>query len=342
MTSLRVFRLLVLIVVLAVGPAALGLPFLPGPAVVSGDEGKDEAGKGDDKDGEDEKKEKEKEKDDERGGDEKGVAPVAGYRVEVTCDFNPTSVQTTCTFAGQAPDGGKDVGHVDLPAEEVCAPVVGGDAEYVDPDPNTRVVGYKSRGGEGRFTLEIEGEVVTGGTATYWFKTCDGVFPARGPGLVCGGADRVAEDAEPDEERSYELQTPAPSGTAAPATTPGPVLTPDPPETDGTILVQAYACDVATAPEGYDWYGACEPAAAGTVFRLEVRREAGLASQATASTDADGRATFEALSPGDYRLTQVDTDWCHAESDNVDGQGDVVVEAGGRATVWVFACAGAP
>jgi len=51
-------------------------------------------------------------------------------------------------------------------------------------------------------------------------------------------------------------------------------------------------------------------------------------------------ATFASLDPGAYRLDLTGIDWCHAESDNVDASGDVVVEAGAEATVWIFTCTG--
>jgi hypothetical protein len=40
-------------------------------------------------------------------------------------------------------------------------------------------------------------------------------------------------------------------------------------------------------------------------------------------------------------LQEVDATWCHAESDSVDAQGQVVVAAGERASVWIFNCVGA-
>jgi hypothetical protein len=55
--------------------------------------------------------------------------------------------------------------------------------------------------------------------------------------------------------------------------------------------------------------------------------------------DANGVLRLEDLAPGRYRLVQTDVDWCHAESDRVDDQGSVVVNAGERASVWIFNCA---
>lgn len=87
--------------------------------------------------------------------------------------------------------GAKDVSHVDVPEAAVCAEVVGGDYEYVSPDPNTGVTGFKSKGGRGTLTLVLAGEVRVDGTATYAIKSGDGVFRVDGPGLVCDAADEV-------------------------------------------------------------------------------------------------------------------------------------------------------
>ncbi len=51
-----------------------------------------------------------------------------------------------------------------------------------------------------------------------------------------------------------------------------------------------------------------------------------------------GEATFADLPPGRYDLDDVDGAWCHAESDAVNAEGDVVVEAGVATTVWLFYC----
>jgi hypothetical protein len=60
---------------------------------------------------------------------------------------------------------------------------------------------------------------------------------------------------------------------------------------------------------------------------------------AAQSAAADGICRFGGLPPGIYRLEQTNGDWCHAESNSVNEQGDVIVEAGALATVWIFHCA---
>ena len=48
--------------------------------------------------------------------------------------------------------------------------------------------------------------------------------------------------------------------------------------------------------------------------------------------------SVEDLAPGPYRLVQSDADWCHAESDRVDDRGNVIVNPGEQASVWIFDC----
>ena len=47
---------------------------------------------------------------------------------------------------------------------------------------------------------------------------------------------------------------------------------------------------------------------------------------------------FPNLAPGAYALTSLTGGWCHAESDGVDAQGQLLVAAGQRVGVWLFAC----
>jgi hypothetical protein len=105
------------------------------------------------------------------------------------------------------------------------------------------VTGYKSTGDEGTITLVLGGDVAPAGTATYWFETGDGVFPATGPGLSC--AESTTE---------FTLQQ-----------TPAATQVPDEgkevaaPET-GELLVLMYTCtDVPEDRTGYDWFGECDP-----------------------------------------------------------------------------------
>jgi hypothetical protein len=65
---------------------------------------------------------------------------------------------------------------------------------------------------------------------------------------------------------------------------------------------------------------------------------AGTANGIAAETDGAGEVVFSGLEPGTYDLTLLDGSWCHAKSDRVTAESDVVVEAGQESTVWVFLC----
>src|SRR4029079_10105893 len=89
--------------------------------------------------------------------------PLAAYTVHAECTYEPALDQTTCDFDADSPAGGTKINLLDLPSDEICAPVVGGDARYVDPDPNTGVIGYRSTDPEGKFTLVSSRPVHTAG-----------------------------------------------------------------------------------------------------------------------------------------------------------------------------------
>ena len=207
----------------------------------------------------------------------------------------------------------------------------------LDPDPVTGVSGYTSSGGEDALNLVLDGVASPGGLATYLVKVTGDVLPARGPALQCARFQLQAE------------QTPVPRPTTEPATIPTqdpvtpvtdeatPESTTELTDSTGSIVVEIYDCPIATPAADYDWFGECDRAAEGNRFRLVPAGE----DQATsdqAVSDAGGQARFSLLDPGLYVLTQLERDWCHAKSDGVDEQGNVVVTAGQRTTVWVFSC----
>jgi uncharacterized surface anchored protein len=109
----------------------------------------------------------------------------------------------------------------------------------------------------------------------------------------------------------------------------------------GAITVYKYACPVTVPPRGFDWYDRCDPQGAGVQFSLSVWDGSRFLPVVSAATDGDGILRFTRLQPGTYDLKEVDATWCHAESDSVNAQGQVVVAAGERASVWIFNCVGA-
>ena len=110
--------------------------------------------------------------------------------------------------------------------------------------------------------------------------------------------------------------------------------------TTGTVAVAKLGCPVTTPPPGYDWDNECQPQGAGVRFTLSVVTKDGLVPRASAATNDDGLLLFDALPPGTYALREVTGPWCRAKSDAVDAQGNVVVTAGRRSSVWVYNCLG--
>jgi hypothetical protein len=301
------------------------------------------------------------------------VAKLAAYRIEVSCAYDDGADRTTCTCTPRAASGASPVKRLTLAPSDVCAEVVAGDFEVsasvsdqrratgdktgtkdnsdnggqasagnggeanaeanggnvavqggdnvaVDAsggaasadasggDNNVAIVGggghdrdrgLASRVGKAVLTLTLAGNVEATGSATYWCETDAGLFPALGPALA-----RVNDDISKDA---------------------------------GAIVLRAADCDVNRAQQGFDWYGECRRPAKlrvrlsgqdGDCYKEQGRYEAG----------ADGRRTVGKLAPGPYLITPDGDTWCHAECDDVDDKGNVVVKANQRTTVWLFNC----
>lgn len=242
------------------------------------------------------------------------VEPDAGYGIDVACTVAGDATRTACTFSAVTPAGGKAPSDLVIPEDTVCARVIGGDFSTVAPDPITNVTGYRATG-HGSSTLVLNGQITLGGSATYWIKAANEVFPAPGARLVCG-----------DLAASTTTESTPPTATVAMPTT-------------GTVRVNTYTCTgVPADTSAFDWYSAC---AAGGEHRYALTLAAGDATDAHATDTANtGAATFLGLPPGTYDLHDVNAKWCHAESNNVNAQGNVVVEANKETTVWFFYCDG--
>jgi hypothetical protein len=301
------------------------------------DEGQGNAGQDAKKDPKEKKPKKDKkDKDDDESAPEPVqvivVEPATGYRVTVGCHTDVERDESTCVFAGVALADGEEVGGLAVPEATVCTSVVTGDFAMNDggtteesvtlssesTDTNWYALGsgyrgpaFVSKDQPDVLTLVLAGTVETAGTATYWLRTDDGVAAATGPGLRC---------------------TPANTTAAAPA------------DQTGAIVVQAFTCPFETAPANtatLDWFAECAQPAPDATFELTALDGDNTGAQQTESVDANGVLRVEDLSPGDYRLVQTSTDWCHAESDRVDDQGNVIVNPGERASVWIFNCTAA-
>lgn len=318
-------RLLILTLLLAgtLAVPAIGQEGFVATADDYGDDDDDNEGRGNDDDDDDDNqgrgndKDKKDKKDKNAKKDKENVTAVADYRVEVTCEPTNDGADTACTFAPVAPEGGKKVSHLVIPDDVVCAEVIGGDGDFVDPDPNVRVTGYRFTGNT-PYTLVLEGEVTTLSTATYWVKAANYVYPATGAALACDIAATLDESTPPAGK-------PTPEPTAPPAAT-------------GTIVVEAYACaNIPADTSDFDWYGACAPDT--TVHSYQLAQDTDATNPLhTADSDDTGTAAFGDLAPGAYNLDDTGDRWCHAESDSVNAEGNVVVEAGVTSTVWLFYC----
>ncbi len=272
----------------------------------SGESGDHDRGHGNDPDGVDE---------DNPGKGKKTVVSLADYGVDVHCETDEKAGASTCTFAGVAPDGGKKIGFLQVPDDNICAEVVSSSGERADPEPHTHLSGYTSKGNTGALELVIAGTVMpSDGEATYWIKAGGDTFPANGPAIAC-------VDAQAEEDRPTDAPT---EPDSLPAT--------------GAVVVKLSTCtDVPADTSGYDWFGACETGGASVSMEL-APTDASPGQPGTVDTDADGVATFTDQAPGTYTLDAVDASWCHAASDSVDADGNVVVEPGRSATVWIFMC----
>ncbi|MDQ3695553.1 MAG: SpaA isopeptide-forming pilin-related protein, partial [Chloroflexota bacterium] len=110
--------------------------------------------------------------------------------------------------------------------------------------------------------------------------------------------------------------------------------------TTGSIVIHKYGCAATTYPPGYDWFRECESQGAGVQFALSFFDGTQFVPRSTGATSEDGLLRFNRVPPGTYRLQEIGAAWCHAESDSVNAQGDVIVQAGQRANVWIFNCLG--
>jgi hypothetical protein len=155
-----------------------------------------------------------------------------------------------------------------------------------------------------KLTLELEGNVVPGRQTTYWVDTDIGRRPASGPALV-----QMAEETE----------------------------------NTGAIIAEAKVCDIPQPQQGFDWFGQCTAPVTGMSFSLYPQSGAST-PLATSDTNAQGRARFGNLPAGTYQLKpegalgSESMIWCYAESDRVDANGNIIVEADAESHVWSFTC----
>lgn len=106
----------------------------------------------------------------------------------------------------------------------------------------------------------------------------------------------------------------------------------------GAIQVRKFTCDAASYPADYDYDANCDPSQTGVKFALSFWDGSKYVPRVTGVTNENGLLNFGQLQPGTYQLKEVGGTWCHAESDDVNSKGDLIVRAGQRTTVWIFNC----
>ena len=209
-----------------------------------------------------------------------------------------------------ASGGSVTVGDVSGDENDIAIDASGGtaSADASGGDNNVAIAGGGQVGDEATqlvelstLSLELEGNVVPGKLTTYWVDTDIGRRPAPGAALV------QVDDAPPDA---------------------------------GAIIAEARLCPIAQPQEGYDWFGQCTTPAVDMPFTLAPASGGDGSLPAALASNAQGRARFGELAPGAYLLQPEGTPWCYAESDRVDDNGNVLVEAGVESHVWSFVCDG--
>ncbi len=149
--------------------------------------------------------------------------------IEADCAYSGEMQRSTCTFSAA---GTGNVESLIVPRDILCAGVDGGDFEEVDFDVNAQPSGTglkstRQEEGAAVVTIELDGEVTTAATATYWCETDLGeLVPVTGPGLRCEG-------------------NPAPTAV-------------DVSNNSGAVVVYAQSCDVASANADVAWFDVCQ------------------------------------------------------------------------------------
>jgi hypothetical protein len=235
------------------------------------------------------------------------VVTTLPYHIGVTCDYDTATDQTSCLFIGSGPEEASPIVAILLPTDVLCGAVVETDAELVDGSEGS-VHRYRSTARDQesrpRCTIVFAGRVAPAESAIYWCETKDGTFPAEGDGLSC------------PQEASAEAIS----------------------DSTGAVLVYPLRCPASDKSGDYDWYASCPPDPEARTFELRRVGEMVVSEALTAGSTGTEPARFLLLAPGGYALTEVGGDWCHAESDNISDEGELIVEAGKRTNVWVFHC----
>jgi hypothetical protein len=151
------------------------------------------------------------------------------------------------------------------------------------------------------------------------------------------GEDDDDHDRGRGNDDDDEVVIVAPDVTPVPApVTPEATATPDA-ATTGTLRVVSRDC-ATHPPDGADWKASCIAPTLKASFELEARDGPFKGWHRDLKIVDSGEYSLPELPSGRYALEQKDDDWCRAESDRVDANGELVVEGSQVTTVWIFHC----
>jgi hypothetical protein len=296
-----------------------------------------------------------------------GTPPT--YWIDVVCNFDAPQYRTICDCTGHGVAGAPPVRKITLSPADICAVLISEETRVVQERERTRTGTNQATGGEanagtgGVANADASGGSVTvgdvrgddtdiaidasGGTASADASGGDTNVAIAGGGQVGEAAGQAVElstlrlelegNVVPGKLTTYWVDTEA---GRRPASGPALVQVDDAPADAGAIIAEARLCPIAEPQEGYDWFGQCTTPAADMGFSLSSPSGGDGTLPGTGATNAQGRARFGELTPGAYLLQPEGTPWCYAESDRVDADGNVLVEAGLESHVWSFVCGG--
>jgi hypothetical protein len=296
-----------------------------------------------------------------------GTPPT--YWIDVVCTFDAPLYRTICDCTGHGVAGAPPVRKITLTPTDICAYVISEETRVVQERVRTRESGGEASGGEanagtgGVANADASGGSVTigdvsgdendiaidasGGTASADASGGDNNVAIAGGGQVGDAATQLVElstlslelegNVVPGKLTTYWVDTdigrrPAPGAAL--------VQVDDAPPDAGAIIAEARLCPIAQPQEGYDWFGQCTTPAVDMPFTLAPASGGDGTLPVALTSNAQGRARFGELAPGAYLLQPEGTPWCYAESDQVDDNGNVLVEAGVESHVWSFVCEG--
>jgi len=302
-----------------------------------------------------------------------GTPPT--YWIDVACNFDAPHYQTICDCTARGAAGAPPVRKITIAPADICASVISQETGVVKEQEKTQGSGGGQAGGGqanagngGVANANANGGAVTvgnvngnnanvaidasGGTASADASGGNNNVAVAGGGQVGGTAPQAQAvelstlsltlegNVAPGKLTTYWVDTDA---GRRPASGPALVQMAENTENTGAIVAEAKMCNIPQPQQGFDWFGQCTAPVTGMSFSLYP--ESGASTPlATSDTNAQGRARFGNLPAGTYQLKpegalgSASMIWCYAESDRVDANGNILVEADAESHVWSFTC----